>query len=237
VQRRFSHGLAWGLSYTLSRAMGTTAYNPVVPDNEKWNYGRLGIDRRHNLQINYSYDLPAPGRALHSKILGAFTDRWTLSGIFSMQSGAPFTPGFSINGNSIDYTGTPDVSARINVVGDPNANVPEGLYYNPAAFAPPALGTAPNVPTLGNAGGGAGILTLPRVTNFDATMAKFIPLFGERKGLKLQVQAYNLLNHPQYNGVGGLQFDAVGNQTSLGAGIFSSTLPARILAFGARLEF
>jgi hypothetical protein len=129
------------------------------------------------------------------------------------------------------------VSARLNVVGDPYANVPAGLFFNPAAFAPPALGTAPTVPVLGNAGGGAGILTLPRVTNVDATMAKFIPLFGERKGLRLQVQAYNLFNHPQYNGVGGLQFDNAGLQNSLGAGIFNSTLPARILAFGARLEF
>ena len=54
-------------------------------------------------------------------------------------------------------------------------------------------------------------------------MAKFIPLFGERKGLRLQAQAYNLFNHPQYNGVGGLQFDALGVQNSLGAGIFNST--------------
>jgi len=237
LQRRFSHGLAWGLSYTLSRAMGTTSYNPVVPDNEEWNYGRLSTDRRHNLQINYSYDLPNLGQRLHSKLLGAFTDHWIASGIFSMQSGAPFTPGFSINGATIDYTGTPDVSARMNVIGDPMANVPAGLYYNPAAFAPPVLGTTPTVPVLGNAGGGAGILTLPRVTNLDATMAKFIPLFGERRGLRLQAQAYNVLNHPEFNGVGGLQFDANGVQNSLGAGVFNSTLPARILAFGARLEF
>jgi hypothetical protein len=69
-------------------------------------------------------------------------------------------------------------------------------------------------------------------------MAKFIPLFGERRGLRLQVQAYNVFNHTEFNGVGtGLQWDANGNQTSLAAGVFNSTLPARILAFGARLEF
>ena len=237
VQRRYSHGLAWGLSYTWSRAMGTTAFTNVVPDNEAWNYGRLSTDRRHNLQVNYSYDLPSPGHALNSRLLAAFLDHWTLSGIFSMQSGAPFTPGFSINGATVDYTGTPDIGARLNVVGDPWSNVPAGLYYNPAAFAPPALGTTITTPVLGTAGGGAGLLTLPRVTNVDATMAKFIPLFGERKGLRLQVQAYNALNHPQFNSVGGLQFNTAGAQTSLGAGIFSGTLPARILAFGARLEF
>jgi hypothetical protein len=31
-------------------------------------------------------------------------------------------------------------------------------------------------------------------TNLDANMTKFIPVFGERRGVKLQVQAYNALN-------------------------------------------
>ena len=239
LQRRFSHGLAWGMAYTYSKAMGTTSYNPVVPDNEKWNYGRLSVDRPHNLQVNYSYNLPEPGKMLHSKLLGVFTDRWTVSGIFSMQSGAPFNPGGpNVNGTAPDYTGTPNVSARVDVVGDPMANVPAGYYYNPAAFAPPALGSTITTPVLGNQGGGAGVLRLPRVTNLDMTMAKFIPVFGERRGIRLQCQAYNVFNHPEFNGVGtGLQWDAAGKQTSLSAGIFNGTLPARILAFGARFEF
>ena len=72
----------------------------------------------------------------------------------------------------------------------------------------------------------------------DATMSKFIPLFGERRGIKLQAQAYNVFNHTEYNGVGtGLQWDASGNQTSLSAGVFNSTLPARVMAFSIRFEF
>jgi hypothetical protein len=116
--------------------------------------------------------------------------------------------------------------------------VPAGLYFNPAAFAPPALGGTITTPVLGNLGGGSGVLSLPRVVNLDATMSKFIPLLGERRGLRLTAQAYNLFNHPEYNGVGtGLTWDASGNQTSTSAGVFNSTLPARIMAFGARFEF
>ncbi len=238
LQRRFARGLGFGAHYTWSKALGTTAFNPVVPNNEAWNYGRLASDRRHNFGLNYSYDFPNPGKALNSKLMAAFTDRWTLSGIFSVTSGAPFSPTFTINGTTVDYTGTPDVGARVNVVGDPMQNVPAGLFFNPAAFAPPALGTAPNKAVLGNLGGGSGVLSLPRVTNVDATMAKFIPVFGERRGLRLQFQAYNIFNHPQYNGVGtALQFDNAGVQNSLTAGVFNSTLPARILAFSARFEF
>ncbi len=165
-------------------------------------------------------------------------DHWTLSGIMSIQSGPPFNPSFSIVGGTPDYTGTPDVTARINVVGNPYANVPAGLNFNPAAFAPPALGTNITSPVLGNLGGGSGVLTLPHTTNVDATMSKFIPMFGEHRGFKLQAQAYNVFNHTEYNGVGtGLTYDAAGNQTSLSAGVFNSTLPARIMAFSARFEF
>jgi hypothetical protein len=236
VMRRFSHGMSVNLAYAWSRSMGTTSFNPVVPNNEAWNYGRTGADRRHNLGLSYTYEIPSLGKKLNSKLLGVFVDRWTLSGIAGMQSGAPFNPGGpNVNGTAPDYTGTPDVTARVNVVGDPFANVPAGYFYNPAAFAVPALGT---VPVLGNLGGGSGVMSLPRVVNVDATMTKFIPVFGERRGLRLQVQAYNVFNHPEYNSVGtGLQWDALGNQTSLTAGVFNGTNPARILAFSARFEF
>ena len=173
-------------------------------------------------------------------MLGAFTDHWTLTGIFSVQSGAPFNPGTpNVNGATVDYTGTPDVTARVVVVGDPMTNVPAGSYFNPAAFAVPATGSSIKTPVLGNLGGGAGVLSYPHVTNLDATMSKFIPIFGERRGLKLQVQAYNALNHPQFNSVNtGIQWDANGNVNNAGtAGVFNGTLPARILAFGARFEF
>jgi hypothetical protein len=116
--------------------------------------------------------------------------------------------------------------------------VPAGLYYNPSAFAPPAIGSTITTPVLGNLGGGSGVLSLPMITNWDATMSKFIPIFGERRGLKLQAQAYNVFNHPEYNGVGtGLTWDVTGKQTSLTAGVFNSTLPARVMAFSARFEF
>src|SRR5215471_3094860 len=240
LQRRLAPGLAWGGAYTWSKDLGTTTFTPGVPDNEAWNYGRLAADRRHTLALNYTYALPAAGKALHSRVLGAITDHWTVTGIFSLQSGAPFNPGPpNVNGNTIDYTGTPDVTARVIVLGDPMANVPAGSFFNPGAFAVPAPGSAIKTPVLGNLGGGAGVLSYPHVTNLDATMTKFIPVFGERRGVKLQVQAYNVLNHPQYNSVNtAIQWDANGNVNNAAtAGVFNGTLPARILAFGARFEF
>jgi hypothetical protein len=240
LNRRFSHGLAWGLAYTWSKNLGTTSFNPVVADNEKWNYGYSSFDRTHNLQVNYSYDFPKLGKALNSKLLGVITDGWNLAGIFSIQSGAPFNPGGpNVSGTAPDYTGTPDLGARVNVISDPMKDVPAGLYFNPNAFAVPAAGSTITTPVIGNLQGGAGVMRLPKVTNLDATISKFFPIFGERRGLKIQAQAYNVFNTAEFSGVGtGLQWDAKGaliNQPSVG--VFNGTLPARILAIGARFEF
>jgi hypothetical protein len=249
AQKRYSHGLVLGMAYTFSKALGTTSYTPVVPNNEEWNYGRLSTDRRSNLQFNYSYDFPNIAKRYGIKGLGLITDHWTFSGIFSMQSGAPFNPGCGLTsgaaGVSGGYTGTPDVTQRCEVIGNPLANVPAGTFFNPNAYAMAALATGPDnsivgPPVLGNQGGGAGALTYPRVTNVDMTMTKSVPLGSEKRVLKFQVQAYNALNHPQFNAMNtGIQFNpatnAVSNATSVG--LPTGTFPARVVAFSARLQF
>jgi len=241
-QRRMSHGLAFGEAFTWSKALGTVTYTPGVPDNEKWNYGRLGQDRRLNLQVNWSYEIPNARRFI-GKYLGAVTDHWTFSGIFSATTGAPFNPTFSSAlGATADYTGTPDVTARLQVVGNPLQNIPAGDVFNPGAFALPASGNAyPGAPAFGNLQGGSGVLTLPTDTNFDLTMAKFIPIgLGERRGFRIQVQAYNALNHSEFNGVNSsIQFNPNTAVITNGnvVGTRSSTLPPRVMAFSARFEF
>jgi len=249
MQKRLTHGLIVGAAYSFSKALGTTSYNPAVPNNEEWNYGRLSTDRRNNLQINYNYDFPNIAKKYNIKGLGYITDHWTFSGITSVQSGAPFNPGCGLTSGSAGvtggYTGTPDVSQRCEVIGNPLANIPAGTYFNPNAYAMAALATGPNnsivgPPALGNQGGGSGALSYPRITNFDLTMTKTIPLGSERRVLKLQAQAYNAFNHSEFNAMNtGIQFNpttnAVSNATAVG--LPTGTLPARVMAFSARLQF
>jgi hypothetical protein len=253
ISRRLSHGLAVGATYTFSKAMGITTYNPAVPDNHEWNYGRVSGDRPHNLQINYNYDIPGLGKRLGVRALGALTDHWQLSGIISSQSGAPFNPSCGLTSGAASvtggYTGSPDVSARCEVVGDPLANIPTSgngkVFFNPAAFALPGIATGPDnsmvgSPVLGNLGGGAGVLRLPRITNFDATISKSVPLGSEKRILKFQAQAYNIFNHTEINAIGtGIQFTPSTNQVSNASslGYATGTLPNRVLAFTVRLQF
>jgi hypothetical protein len=255
VTKRYSHGLSLGSAFTWSRAMGTTTYTPVVANNESWNYGRISTDRPINLQVSYSYDIPGVAKKLGAKGLGYLTDHWQLSGITSVQSGSPYSPSCGLTSGSVGvtggYTGTPDVSQRCQVIGNGLANLPSNgngqVYINPNAFAMSALATGPNnsivgPPALGNLGGGAGIFTTPRKTDFDVTLTKVVPLGSEKRVLKFQAQAYNVFNHSQFSGINsGIQFNPTTNQVSnlASLGYVNGTVSGsnRILAFSARLQF
>ncbi|HVY95088.1 MAG TPA: hypothetical protein VHA14_20140, partial [Bryobacteraceae bacterium] len=265
LNRRLSHGLQWGLTYTYSKSMQMLNYNPVltgqngIPSNDSYYYGRQASDRTHNLVISYNYEIPGLSKALGWKGLGYITDNWELSGITSVQSGAPFWPGCSfvsgspsVNGGGNAWTGTPDLGQRCNVNGDPYANLPTNgngqVYFNPAAFSMASVNfTGPNHslvggPVLGNMGGGAGDLSLPHWTNFDMTMTKNIPLGSEKRILRLQAQAYNVFNHTEPSALfTGINYNFTTNQVTNPAllGYISNTQlgSARILAFTARIQF
>jgi hypothetical protein len=97
-------------------------------------------------------------------------------------------------------------------------------------------------PALGDLGGGSGNLSLPRVTNFDMTLAKVFPLGSEKRILKIQVQAYNVFNHTEISSINStinLNYttNQVSNLQTLGYvnGVLANS--NRIMAFTARIQF
>ena len=263
LNRRMTHGLAWGINYTFSKSMQMLNYNPVltgqngIPSNDSYYYGRESSDRTHNLVVSYNYEFPSPGKALGWRGVGLITDHWELSGITSVQSGAPFWPSCSFvsgsptpNGGGNAWTGTPDLGQRCSVVGDPYKNLPSNgngqVYFNGSAFSMASVNfTGPNHslvggPALGNMGGGAGALSLPHWTNFDVTLTKNFPLGSEKRVLRLQMQAYNVFNHTEPNGIfTTINFNFTTNQVTNPSqiGYISGAQPNRILAFTARVQF
>jgi hypothetical protein len=241
LRKRLAHGLLFGVSYSWSRAMQLLAFDPLVANNYSRNYGPQGIDRRQTLGVNYSYDIPKPGQALHNKLLTVVADGWQISGITTANSGAPFTPGFSTT-NSEDITGSTNEGARIDVIGNPYANIPTNpawpngkLAFNPAAFAVPAIGT------IGNAGGGAGILYGPGWINFDASISRSIPIGSDRRQLKLRVEAFNLFNHTEFSGVASsFAFNPTltgSPNTTANTGQYTSDRGPRVLSLELRFQF
>jgi hypothetical protein len=101
--------------------------------------------------------------------------------------------------------------ARLNVVGNPTVANP--TFFNnidPTAFLPPVAcnQTFQNKSCFGNAGNGS-IMKVPIwMNNWDLTLAKRIPLGGERRALTFRAEFYNLPNHTQFSGVNNtLQYD------------------------------
>jgi hypothetical protein len=100
VEKRISHGLQAGFSYTFSRSFDEQSalglyYNGNNPQNLRGGYGPSDFDRTHVFNIDYHYELPkfAPVSSLEGK----FVDGWSVQGLVTIQSGQPYSV--------IDYSG------------------------------------------------------------------------------------------------------------------------------------
>ena len=240
ARKRLEHGVEISANFTWARSMGLTSFQPLVANNAEYNYGPTSQDRRRVLNFNYTYELPQPGKLMHSPILGIVTDHWVFSGITTATTGSPFTPSFSTN-PSVDITGSSSLGARIQVIGPGQANGPggnyaannigQGTYFNTAAFGEPAVGT------IGNAG--VNILHGPGFVNFDASIARRIPVgHTEKRVFVLRFESYNIFNHSEFSGLGtGATFNAANAQITNTFGTATSTRPARICSGVIRFEF
>ncbi|MBL8236066.1 MAG: TonB-dependent receptor [Bryobacterales bacterium] len=185
MSQRFGRSANWGVSYTFGKALGTsetdtTGVHPFYSPRD-FNYGPLDYDRTHVLNLRYNWTMPMWGKKYGWGLARHVTDGWQVSGITRMQSGAPFTPGFSLV-SGIDITGSPTLGARLNVL-DPAAP-PE------SRFIPPVRGEIGNV--------GEGVLRRPGFTNWDLSMYRNIRM-GEGRQLQLRLESYNTPNSPQWN--------------------------------------
>jgi hypothetical protein len=241
LRRRFAGRFGFGASYTFSKVLGVAnAYSNSVSsyfNRRYFNYGPLSFDRSQVLKINYSYDLPDPGKAIRDggarKVTSGVLGGWTLSGVTSFSSGAPFTPTFTTT-NGQNITGSTD-SARITVVGDPNLPSSQQTIYktfNTAAFVLTPVGS------FGNAA--AGLLRGPGLQNWDVALKKDIRLRLLETGLlQLRAEAYNVFNHTNFTTVNSAaQFNpATGAQTNANFGAYTAAAPGRILSFTLRFQF
>jgi Carboxypeptidase regulatory-like domain/TonB dependent receptor len=101
IEKRMSHGLQVGLSYTYSHALDEQSalglfYNGNNPLNLRDGYASSDFDRTHVVNFNYVYRL----RDFYGKstLAGRFTDGWSLVGLTVLQSGQPYSV--------VDYTGS-----------------------------------------------------------------------------------------------------------------------------------
>ncbi len=209
-EKRSSQGWSMLNSYTYQHTIGQATESetpnsdgePQDTYNMRAERGNVTPDFRHQFTSAWSYEIPfGPGKRFlrGSGPMSWVAGGWQLNGIVSLYSGQAFTPYLSY-----DPTNTGSGGPRPDRVGNPYdfSNSPCGsqqsvnCWYNPAAFALPAL--APGqvyATTWGNAGRGS--LRGPAFYDTDFSIFKDFK-FKERSQLELRAEIFNLFNTPQF---------------------------------------
>jgi hypothetical protein len=108
LEKRLSHGLQAGVSYTYSHALDEQSamglfYNGNNPLDLRNSYASADFDRTHVINFDYVFHIPAA--SAEKSLMGKVLDDWTLQGITVLQSGQPYSMvDFSGSVGSIFYS-------------------------------------------------------------------------------------------------------------------------------------
>jgi hypothetical protein len=210
LQKRFSEGLSFLVSYTASKNItnaesnsGFSSGSPRPPDTgqRQLEWAVATNDIPQNLVTSFVYELPVgPGKRFINKsgAVGKAIGGWQIAGIARYYSGTPLRirggASLPLFGGSQRPNRVPGVDIRTDVSRsdfDPATD----LYLNIKAFAKPAPFTIGNVgPRLPDVRGFPGY-------NEDFTIFKFIP-FTESMKLEFRAEMYNVFNRVNFSGIG-----------------------------------
>jgi hypothetical protein len=206
--RRFTGGLLFGVSYTLSKSLDDGSnQRDVVPDTYDTSmlWGPSDFDARHMLVLNYLYELPffKNSTALTGKLLGG----WQISGVTQFQTGLPCGVagatdyagvgldsnfGCGVNGQYWVVNGNPKIIGTFGPKGQWFATTnPDGSPI----FTQPAPGTF-------NTQRVRDLIYQPGYQNWNLGLFKNFRI-DEERGFQFRAEAFNFINHPNWCGGSG----------------------------------
>ena len=208
LQKRFTNGLSFLLSYTFARDMsnsdeGFSSFTPTTLNkfNQRAEWAVSSADQPQVTSLSGVYELPFGAGKPYLSGGGGFLSReviggWQVSGIFQYSSGTPF--GISAAGSPLATGGN-----RANI----NPGVPLQLNWNNYYKGLPVLNVAaysdPGQYGVGDAARNESRLRSPFSGNENVTLAKKFS-FGEGVQGELRMEYFNILNRMQ---VGSSQLD------------------------------
>jgi hypothetical protein len=235
ANRRFAAGLQFGFMWTWSKLMNfaegnfsdVAAYAPL----RAWNYGKGSFDRTHNVNINYTWDIPRASRLWDNAGVRAVLDDWQVSGITTFMSGAPQGVSLSTTDNA-DIAGGGD-GVRTVILENPVLPKSERSltrFLNTGAFGRPASRTFGNAPK--------DVFRGPGINNWDISLLKNIAMPFEGHRLQFRTEFYNAFNHTQFSDVdNAARFDPAGRQVNARFGQLIAARPPRQIQFSLRYVF
>jgi hypothetical protein len=217
-KHQMSHQFMFDAEFNYAKTMDTGSgpfYMDPYPYLPYLSYGRSDFNYGKALKI---YGLWQPkffhGNALLSKVV----DGWSLSGIFNLHTGFPFTPTYNVPGGNLYYSASGyntlrpasyNGGAKSSSSNDAFENGKPNLNFPDAGPTQPYF-TAPIAPTAGSSGFASGLPQLPGVArnsftgpgykDVDATLTKSFGLpkariIGEDGAIEIRADAFNLFNN------------------------------------------
>jgi len=247
--RRTQGALSLSLAYTWSHSLDDSSdrYDATFVNsyNPQSNWASSNFDQRQVLTTSWVYDLPFFKNA--NSLLKTVGGGWQYSGIFTWQTGTPFSVVNTIFGDSAGVGNGIGAGSYADRIGNPyiqpvpdyipcaqNPCAPTGNFlFNPAAYA------QPQGLTFGNSGRNS--LYNPSHWNADMALYKnFKPT--EKTNLEFRAEAFNVFNHTQWTaGTGGVgNSSGNGLDNHFGASTFMLPTAAhnpRILQLALKLGF
>jgi len=257
LNRRLATGLQLGVAYTWSKSLGISTGDATAmhPTNiRQAMYAPNGNDRRHILVFNYIYNTPKlarSGNVLDNWLGRAVFNGWVVSGITTIQTGAPDSVSYSISGVSQLarlVTGDETWGPRVVLTGQdpfvPKDKRNENSWFTAGAFAPAVK------PSVGLESAVRGYIYGPGTNHWDVSVFKSFPFSADgSRFVQLRLEMFNAPNHTQYSGVNtSIVFDSAGKVTNLptalgggggrfGFGAVTSARDPRIIQLAAKIYF
>lgn len=198
LQHRFSDGFQSSTGFTWQKAMGyistgggLAGYNFYIDPHR--DYSPLSFNHSITLAQSFIYALPfgPKSRYLQRGLAGWIAGGWQMSGVIHLQTGSPLF--FSDSTARLNTPGTSQVPDEIKPFQKLKGIGKQAYWFDTSAF----VSHNPTVQSpLGNMG--KNVYSGPGSFTFDASGFRSFPM---REGMKLQFRAdaFNTLNHPNFN--------------------------------------
>ncbi len=203
LQHRMTHNFSFLANYTYSHCISPADANGDVtggvyedPNNKRLDRANCGYDIRHI--FNTTMVAQSHFNSLHG-VAGALVNNWQIAPLVRILSGAPLnvTTGqdLSLNGVGLDRPNLVNASAVYSgtkiTQSATNGNKQYLAAKSVGAFANNATGTFGNL--------GRNAFRQPSYYDVDASVSRNFPLY-ERLAFNLRLEAFNVFNHPNFNG-------------------------------------
>lgn len=241
VEKRFSHGIQFLTTYTLSKSIDDSSVQGVTsymggstslqdPNNRRLERSLSQFDSTHVLNFSFVVDLPfGRGRTFGrdwNPVLNGILGGWKTNGIWQLASGNPI--GLTLTGGqSLPTYGAqrPDLLGTLERGSGSNSDLVNNYFANPGVAVKPAAFAIGNAPrTQPN-------LRTPGIDIANLSVFKEFSLAALREGMRLEyrTEAFNALNRPHF----------CGPNTSVNSGTFGritgTCTAARELQLGMKL--